>query len=201
MFGNESCKVFSSCTVGEPTDGLMSFSASNSQTIPWLIAEGGGNLLKSAAEFNRFASAYEFSENSGMDFQYLQTTLNSAIASMEKTRGIYRQLSDLASITPYDPAIVRQLNKFNYEAFARGRGLIRVIFCEVQAFLVKGDVRGIYEEFHNRSFLLLERLYSLKKDVDAFIKPDLPTVWRLNQEYSEFKLFGQYVAEVFFTLP
>jgi uncharacterized protein with ParB-like and HNH nuclease domain len=63
-----------------------------------------------------------------------------------------------------------------------------------------GNVTGIYNEFYSYTWHILYLLYTLKKDVDSEIIPEISTVWKVNQKYSEVKLFGQYMAMVFHSI-
>jgi len=204
MAGNESCNAFSttdpSCNTGSSNSTTPRLTLSVTPTIGGLIAEGGSTLLQSISDFNRFTSLYERSEIDGVDFKLMQAALSDAIANMEKAKAAYRSLKDLAAVTPYNWTIIDRLMGFDYYAFGRERGLIGSIFQKVEQYLTIGDVRGVFREFYIESGRLLELLYSLKRDADAFILPGLSTVWRLNQKVSEFKLFGQYVAEVFYAI-
>jgi hypothetical protein len=119
---------------------------------------------------------------------------------MEKAQAAYLQLKNLAAITPYNQAVINQLIEFDYARFQKESGLIPSIFEKVKKYLVCGDIRGVYNEFYNNTGQILETLYTIKKDVDSGISPDIPTLWRINQRCSEYKLFSQYVAEVFYSL-
>jgi hypothetical protein len=40
----------------------------------------------------------------------------------------------------------------------------------------------------------------VKERLEANMFPAVSSLWRINQEYAEVELFGQYVAEVFYKL-
>ena len=88
----------------------------------------------------------------------------------------------------------------DYETFQKENQLFPNVFTRVKDFLSIGDVTGIFNEFYLYTGQILELLHKLKKDIDAGIFPDLSIVWRVNQKYSEFKMFGQYSAQVFYRL-
>jgi len=195
MAGNESCVAFpQGC---DPGGGGKSLTGA---TVGSLIAEGGTYFLKSSSDIDLFLSLVESSELSGPDYEALQAALNSTIENMEKAKAIYYQLKNLAAVTPYNQEIISKLIEFDYSEFNEERGLIPVIFERVEKLLCQGDVRGVYAEFHYNTGQILETLYTLKKDVDGGIFPNLSTVWRVNQMFSKENLFGQYVAEVFYNL-
>lgn len=221
MLGNESCDAFSGGTSGtsgktglsgtaseDPCDpgtgasasGIASINTVSKPTLGYLIAMGGGQFLQSAAYFHQFESYYELSEITGPDFKALQDNLSAAVTSLEKAAFTYRQLKEQAALTPYNQTVINRLILFDYQAFQEKKNLNSVIFSQVWHFLVVGDVRGIYNQFDNKADQILDLLYMVKEQVDAGVMADVSNVWRLNQQYAEFKLFGQYVAEVFYSL-
>ena len=193
--GNESDSAYSPPS---PTpNGVASIS---SITLRQLIADGGSHFFKSAGHINYFFSLVESSEVTGPDYKALNKTLNAAIYYMEQARVTYLQLKTLASVTPYNQEVISRLVRFDYDSFQQENGLFPVIFGKVKSFLAAGNVTGIYNEFYSDTVHILDFLYTLKKDSDSEIFPDISTVWSINQKYSEFKLFGQYVAEVFYNI-
>jgi len=197
LAGNESCNAFTS---GCDTGNGANTNRVNSVSLGHLIAEGGGYFLQSIADIHLLFSRVELSEVSGTDFQTFQVTINTDIDNMEKAQVAYWQLKTFAASIPYNQAVISQLIEFDYPGFQLETGLIPSIFAKVQDYLARGDVRGIYNEFYNNTGQILEMLRTLKKDMDAGISPNLAMLWRLNQRCSEYKLFGQYVAEVFYRI-
>jgi hypothetical protein len=204
MAGNESESAF----VEPGTAGLNSINPVSdvgkenisAPTLGGLIAEGGGYFLKAGSEIQLFSSRIEFSEVNGLDFKTLQESLDAAVADLEKAGAAYDQLKNLAAVTPYNQEVIARLIEFDYDKFQEKNNLIPVVFERVRKYLITGDVRGVYNEFYSHTGQILELLYTLKKDVDAGIFPNLSILWRLNQNYSQAQLFGQYVAEVFYCL-
>jgi hypothetical protein len=192
--GNESDSAYS--PPPPPPNGVASI---RSITLRQLIADGGSHFFKSAVHINYFFSLVESSEISqtGPDYKKLQKTLNAAIYYMEQARVTYSQLKNLAAVTPYNQEIISRLVRFDYDPFQQGNGLFLVIFKKVKGFLGAGDVTGIYNEFYSNTGHILDLLYILKKDIDSEIFPDISNVWSVNHKYAEFKLFGQYVAQIF----
>jgi hypothetical protein len=194
LFGNESDGAY---FPPPPSNGVASIS---SITLHQLIAFGGSHFFKSAGHINQFFSLVESSEITGPDYYKLNQTLNTAIYYMEQSRINYLQLKNLASITPYDQEVIYKLLNFNYDSFQEESGLFPVIFEKVKGFLATGNVTGVYNEFYSYTGHILDLLYTLKKDVDSEIFPDISTVWKVNQKYSEVKLFGQYTANIFYRI-
>jgi len=197
LAGNESCNAFTS---GCDTGNGANTNRVNSVSLGHLIAEGGGYFLQSIADIHLLFSRVELSEVSGTDFQMFQVTINAAIDKMDKAQVTYWKLKTLAAFTPYNQAVINRLIEFDYPKFQLETGLIPSIFTKVKEYLAHGDVRGIYNEFYHNTGQILGMLHILKKDLDEGIFPNLTMLWRLNQRCSEYKLFGQYVAEVFYRI-
>jgi hypothetical protein len=193
MIANESDGAYS-----PPPPSPNGMASISSITLRQLIAYGGGHFFKSAGQINQFFCLVESSEITGPDYKTLQKNLNAAIYYMAQARDTYLQLKNLASVTPYNQEVIYKLLTFNYDSFQEENGLFPVIFEKVKGFLAAGNVIGIYCEFYSYTGHILDLLYTLKKDVDSEIFPDISNVWKVNQKYSEVKLFGQYVAQIFY---
>ena len=205
MIANESNTAYCGGMSGNPCPPYLpqtkgSDTIPNGSTIRELIIQGGGYLYQSGSHINAFFNAVELSELTGTDYKQLQITLNEAIVMMENARVTYLQLKSLACVTPYNPEVITQLINFDYNAFQKDNGLIAPIFKKVKGLLAAGDVTGIYNEFYSYTGQVLDILYTLKKDIDSGLFPHLANVWKVNQKYSEFELFGQYATQVFYGL-
>jgi hypothetical protein len=194
MFGNESDGAYSPPL---PPKGVSSI---KSIALRQLIADGGSHFFKSAGHINQFFSLVESAEVTGPDYSGLQKNLNAAIYYLEQTRTTYLQLKNQAAATPYNQEVISKLLDFDYDSFQQENGLLPVIFERVKGFLAVGNVTGIYNEFYSYTGCILDLLYLLKKDTDSEIFPDISIAWKVNQKYSEFKFFGQYIAQVFFSI-
>jgi hypothetical protein len=195
MIANESEGAY--LTPPQAPDGTASIRSIN---LRQLIADGGSHFLKSAGYINQFLNLVESSELTGPDYIGLQKNLNAAILYLEKARVTYLQLKNQASETPYNQEVIYRLLNFDYYSFQQENGLFPVIFKKVKGFLATGNVTGIYNKFYSYTGHILDLLYTFKKDIDSEIFPDLSSLWKVNQKYSDFKLFGQYTAQVFYRL-
>jgi hypothetical protein len=175
-------------------------SSIRSITLDQLIADGGSRFFKSAGHIDQFFSLVESSEVTGPDYRGLQKNLDAAIYYLEQARTAYLQLKNQAAVTPYNQEVISRLLNFDYDSFQKENGFFPVIFEKVKGYLAAGDVTGIYNELHSYTGYILDLLYVLKKDIDAGTFPDISTVWNVNQKYSVFRLFGQYVAQVFYRI-
>ncbi|UCH94349.1 MAG: hypothetical protein JSV88_29335 [Candidatus Aminicenantes bacterium] len=210
MAGNESEKAYCGDGSGnpcppDPPETKKGMPGSSNEgyvgpTIRELIIKGGGYILQSSSDINAFFNKIELSELSEPDYNGLQITISAAIFNMEMARDTYYNLKNLASVTPYNQEVIYKLIHFDYDAFQKENGLIPSVFAKVKDFLSIGDVTGVFNEFYLYTGQVLDLMYTLKRDVDAEIFPQLSNVWRVNQKYLEFKLFGQYVAQVFYSI-
>jgi hypothetical protein len=67
----------------------------------------------------------------------------------------------------------------------------------LKKYLIIGNVNGIFDRLLSASETLILKITALKDQADAYKFPDLYTIWRVNQIFSETLLFGRYAAEVF----
>ncbi len=195
MIANETNGAYSS-----PPPAPNGTSSIRCITLRQLIADGGSRFFKSAGHIDQFFSLVESSELNAPDYMGLQKNLNAAIYYLEQSRATYLQLKNQAAVTPYNQEVISRLLNFDYDSFQKENGFFPVIFEKVKGYLAAGEVTGIYNELHSNTGYILDLLYVLKKGIDAGTFPDISTVWSVNQKYSEVKLFGQYVAQVFYRI-
>jgi hypothetical protein len=195
MAGNESDGAYL-----PPPPAFNGMASIKSITLRQLIADGGSQFFKSAGHIEQFFSTVESSELTGPDYKVMQKNLNAAIFYLEQAGNTYLQLKTQAAVTPYNQEVISKLLNYDYDSFQQENGFFPVIFEKVKGLLAVGNVTGIYNEFYTYTGEILDLLYLLKKDIDAGIFPDISIAWSVNQKYTEIKLFGQYVARVFFSL-
>lgn len=197
--GNGSpCAFNENCPEG--TSGGTSYASglsvtAETTTLSYLIREGGGKFLQAIGDINTFLSKLE----RGHDYASVMVVVNSAISNIEGARLLYSQLIDKAATTAYNTAVIDKLIDFNYYGFRREKGLNPDVFEKVEIYLSAGDVRGVYNQFYQNTGDILNQLTEIKTALDAGQFP-LEKHWRLSQDAAEAKLFGQYVAEVFFRI-
>jgi hypothetical protein len=172
-------------------------SAAAYTSIKQLIIEGADKFLKSYSDMLLSLRVIEMSELSGLDYIELRKAIDSACDNLEQAKEKYCQLKNLAAITPYNQEVIDKLRVFDYDGFQNNRGLNAEIFGKVKTLLSSGDVRGVYNLFYEDLEYLLEKIRSIKAIVDSEKVLEISELWRVNQKYSELKLFAQYVSEVF----
>ena len=207
MIANETGNAYCGNGTGNPCPSYPPKTSSTSSsnegyvgpTIRELIVEGGGYLLQSSSDINDFFNKIELAELSMPGYEKLQTSLNAAIYHIEKARDTYYQLKTLAGVTPYNQEVIYRLINFDYDEFQQGKGFFSSVYRKVKCLLSVGDVTGVYKELYSYTVQILDLLYTMKRDIEAKIFPEISTVWKVNQKYSEDTLFGQSVAMVFYS--
>jgi hypothetical protein len=176
----------------------LGFEEPGSTGIRTYVIEAAGGFLNSQSDFLLFLNKIEMEEINGVDFAELQQVIHNAVVHMENARAKYNDLAQLADNTTYDQPTITVLMGFAYTSFQETKGLNGVIFNEVKAYLIGGDIRGLYHRLLANTQPILDQLTVIKSVVDAQVIPENSNLWRVNQAYSEMLLFGQYAAEIFY---
>jgi hypothetical protein len=179
--------------------------AVGSGAIQSYIETGAGYFLSSGSDFLALLSKVELADNSdgsgcNIDCKDWAQTCANAMANMEKASANYLKLKQILTDSPYIPNMIVRLSTFDYDGYLNKNGLNRGVFEEVRAYCAAGNVRGIFDRMGTAAANILAELTKIKAAIDAGIMPGLPTLWRLNQEYNETILFGQYAAEIFYEI-
>ena len=185
---------------GNETDGGFAGNGGGKSTaapIRTYVIEGAGYFLGSYSDILAFLNKVELAELKGTDYTELQKTIDSAVANMQAAKESYYNLVQIADVTPYDTDVIEKLTAFDYSAFLQENRPNDAVFAEVEAYLGKGDIRGVYHRFLTVSEELLARLNTVKTEIDACRIPRSGDLWDLNESASLSLLFGQYTAEVF----
>ncbi len=190
VFGNDLCKVYSDC----PNKNSYTI---NGTGMGILIIEGAGYFISSQSDLLLFLNRVELSGLSMPDYPELQNLIDRAVKNMEKAVETYKILATAAVVTPYNPQVLSQLIRFDYNGYEKANSLNGEVFARVRAYLISGDVTGIILFMKKDLESILDRLYGIKALVDKQEFPALPLLWRVNQSYCQTMLGGQYVAEVF----
>jgi len=181
-------------TPSNPGDDPDTKSLSPTATMDELTIRGAAYFLKSSSGFTLFLQAYE--QNSG-DIVGLKPLLTEAAANLEKSTAIYSTLKEIASGTPYNPAVLYRLSAFDYESFRKEKGLYPDVFKKVSALLKSGNITGTFDVIHTRGTLLLNRMDAVMKELNSGLIPDVWDLWQISQDYTYLTLFGQYESMVF----
>lgn len=195
MIANESCAAYDGCL---PPPGSKTIISGSS--IGQLIVTGAGHFLQSYSDMMLFCQQIETAETSGADYTSWRAVIDRAIENLAGADDTYKILAETAGATPYNPDVIAKLAAFDYAGFMAAKGLNPAVFVRVVKLLRRGDVTGVYVQLQADCAAILERLTGVRTLVDQGIFPDIESVWRINQEFAQTMLFGQYVAEVFYAL-
>jgi len=186
---------------GNETDGGFAGNGGGGKSIEvpirTYVIEGAGYFLGSYSDILAFLNKVELAELKGTDYTELQKIIANAAADMQAAKDTYSNLVLIADVTPYDTDVIEELTAFDYSAFQQENRPNNAVFAEVEAYLGKGDIRGVYHRFLTVSEELLDRLNTVKTEIDACRLPRSGDLWNLNESASLSLLFGQYTAEVF----
>lgn len=168
------------------------------------IEAGAGYFLNFGSDYLALLNKIEMVDSAdsggGSDYKDWAQTCANAIANMEKASATYLNLKQILTNTPYIPEMIERLSTFDYDGYQKKNNLNPGVFAEVKTYLAGGDVRGIFDRMLDTTTKILAALAKIKAAIDAGIIPGLPTLWRLNDEFAETLLFGQYAAEIFYEI-
>lgn len=169
-------------------------------TIENYVLKGAGYFLNGYADTLLFLNTVELAKLEGPQYDRLARIITDAAEDMENAYATYAALEQEAAQAPYNPGVIRQLEMFDYNGFMEKNNLNPDIFKKVEAYLSKGNIRGVYHYLYTAVESILQVQYRVKVAVEAGKSPDVADLWILNQTYSEALLFGQYVAQIFYEI-
>jgi hypothetical protein len=184
----------------EPPDGGEKTST-NVNIIEIYVEKGAGYLLNGYSDFITFLSRVELQDQNGVDFDELRQLIDSALNHVKNAKYTYHHLVGIAEVTPYNQVVISLLKSFDYDAFIEEKSLNRIIFeKEVEKYLAKGDITGIYKRTYEKLNTFDMILTSFKIEIDSNGIPGLPALWDLNESWMEALTAGQYTAGVFYEM-
>ena len=166
-------------------------------SIKSMIVDGAANYLAAYSDYLLFLNRVELSSENSPGYDEMQTFLHRCLEKLNRAKTAYLALNQNAANTPYNFEMIYNLIFFNYDLFQWERGLNPYIFKDVVKYLMYGNVNGIFDRMLSGTETLILKVSAVKLMADAYQFPDLHSIWRLNQLFSETLLFGQYAAEVF----
>jgi len=160
--------------------------------------EAAGYFLKAYSEILALSDRIEMSDLRGIDYHESRLLVDRAIFNLENAREKYLVLNQIAANTPYNPGVINNLLIFNYREFRENQQLKGLQFDQAKSFLMNGDVRGIFDKALADVENILEKLDRVKIAIYSLSLPEMSDIWELNRLCSEFMLFGQYSARIFY---
>lgn len=164
------------------------------------IIDAAGYFLNSSSAFQALLNRIELADTNGGDYNEWAQVCSGAVTHMRNAVAQYLILKQTLEYRPYNPEMIDRLLCFDYDDFQKKNMLIPGIYAEVKSYLGCGNVRGIFEHMLSATGKILASLTRVKTSLDAGVIPDLTLLWRLNQDYAEAMLFGQYAAQIFYEI-
>lgn len=172
--------------------------------IPGLTVNAASNFLQSNADALLFLNEVEISEINGFNYVRSLELIDSAIEKLEKARANYDRMVvivDGPGEPPCDKMVANgKLGTFDYEGLVAMEGLNKEIMSLAAAYLVKGDIAGVYKKVLADVDIILADLYAMRDMLKKEVQPNLASCWTLLHRYSDTILFGNYITLVFYHL-
>jgi hypothetical protein len=164
------------------------------------IIQGAGYYFKAVSGIQKLLRIVELKDANGIDEAEFNETLDDAIHNIQSAITTYDKLIKKAEVTPYRQSFQEALKDFPYDDFMTQNGLNRTIFNEVEDFLHRGNITGVFK----RTFATLAQidgmLNTIKSEFTLNRDVSIPVFWRLNETAAQLSLFGSYTARVFNTI-
>lgn len=170
---------------------------SSPETIEYLVINGGRHFLNSHANYLLLLEKIEASSIDGIDFYQLEKLLDNSLEQIQLARDTYRKLIEKAEVTPYNPSFIKNLEDFDYDAHKLENNLNGTIFSNVCFFLKEGNITGAYGFSYSNFFEIEKALNNLRVSIAINKIPQIEELWKINENYSDALLFGQYAARVY----
>jgi len=115
---------------------------------------------------------------------------------MTMAKETYMKLVKETESLPYNTSVLETLKQFNYDAFQSEISANKEIFDEVKAYLVKGDMKGVFVKILANTEKIEAVLTQVKEKIYDGVPAVVNDIYQVNQLFSSSLLFGQYVAQV-----
>jgi len=160
------------------------------------IATGAGYFLKAYSNTLQLMNKIELSDINGINYDEWNALLDKTIYNIALAKETYAKLIKETENLPYNTSVLETLKQFNYDAFQSEISADKEIFDEVKAYLVKGDMKGVFVKILANTEKIEVLLIQAKGKVYAGVPAVVNDIYQVNQLFSSSLLFGQYVAQV-----
>lgn len=171
--------------------------ADNSKFIETYIINGASYIFKSYAYTLQAMQMVETSTPNTLDLNALKIILRNSIQNTTNAVLVYRNLKATADTTPYNPIMVQKLQNFDYFSYCYNNNLNETTMWKVASYLYYGDVRGTFSYLLNQFESILKLQQSILASLETVKFPEIANIWRLNHQFSDCLMFGQYCAQIF----
>lgn len=201
MWADDSCRFFAppeGCDGGETTSfNNVSSIKYAAFTIGGLVSEGGTFFLRAKGYFSFFLSWVEYSELiQEPNYEEMSIHLKAAIKNIENTIDKYSLLCYIADNAQYNDNIAYLIN-YDYNGFKEKNPVDLDVFCKVEEFLSKGQIKEVYHYALEEFLSLKAMMQNIQASVDLKKFPDINNVWKANEKFLKLGHFGQNCSQIF----
>jgi hypothetical protein len=184
-----------------PPDGGSSYnSTASTHSIKDLIIYGASYFLKAGSDIDTLSERIEMTDLNQFDWTGMYNSTNNAVYNLEMMIYYYRQLISKADNTPYNQTVISKLKDLDYQSFRLNYGLNKDVFDQVEQYLSYGDVKGAFKKINININELLNRLYNIRWLIYWECLPTEKEIWDLNNDVSNYYMFGQYMTRVIYEI-
>jgi len=160
------------------------------------IAIGAGYFLKAYSNTLQLMNKIELSGINGTNTDEWNALSDKTLYNMTMAKETYMKLVKETESLPYNTSVLETLKQFNYDAFQSEISANKEIFDEVKAYLVKGDMKGVFVKILANTEKIEAVLTQVKEKIYDGVPAVVNDIYQVNQLFSSSLLFGQYVAQV-----
>lgn len=185
---------------GDGTSSNVAGIQSQFNTIETYVIKGAGFYLNAYSDILVLLNRVEESDLIGMDYNEGRQISERALGNMYNAIHTYYSLIRRAEMTPYNETVITKLMVFDYAGFQEKRGLNSALFKQVEEYLQKGDITGMYKYIYIELAAIAQVLQHIRDELTLGKLPELSVLWKLNERCTQTLLFGQYMSRVFYAI-
>lgn len=153
------------------------------------IVEGSALFLQSKSYVDLILMEYEKSEKQPYNITLVNEYVGKAIVELEASIVKYKTAKEIGEKLGYDNAKIESFRNFNYDEYIAANELNVVIASNVELYLSKCDVIGLYGKNIENLEDILRTLNTINQ---CNSKPGVKVLWNLLHRYANGTLFGNY---------
>jgi len=165
-----------------------------------LLIDGAGYFMKTQSNVQILLNMVEWQDIKFIDYFELNQLVKRALTNIVNARLAYGELIKIAEATPYNLDVIKQLNRFDYDAFLTKHGLNPFIFGVVRDYLINGDIAGTFKHAYGNFKEIEKLLLNIQSSILENRLPELEVCWKLNERCAGSSLFGSYIARIFMSI-
>jgi hypothetical protein len=117
---------------------------------------------------------------------------------MRKTRDDFKALHNLIKTLEIHKKTLDKIQTFDYDSFAKSNKIFsKELFARVVHFMRTGNLKEMYLFPANNIDQTIKIAKRINQTLEKGKFPNREDLWLLNQDYTQTKLYGQYIAQIF----